>query len=408
MAIIVAALVVASACSAGSSSTTAASSTTASSGATPGAGGTTPRRATELPAGYAGFSSPQYADGQHWMCRPGNATEDVCDRDLTATVLRPDGTTTVEPHAKAAAPPIDCFYVYPTISNDPGLNSDLEPEADNEVWATVNQVARLNSTCRVFAPVYRQLTLGSLLRRQAGAEAGDDTAKARELAYGDVLAAWKHYLANDNQGRGVILVGHSQGAGVLKRLLVEEVDDEPLLRDRLVSAYLLGTSVGVPEGADVGGDLQNIPLCRTAGQVGCVITFASFPATAPPPDNSLFGSAGSGLVAGCTHPAALGGGAAPVTGYYPAAEGAKALGGDQAVTTPWVALAGQLTAECVVRNGRSVLEVSVTGNPSDPRVETLRRGLPASWGSHMADANLAMGDLERLAAAQGQAFAARG
>src|SRR5829696_6478320 len=143
-------------------SSTAADSTETSDGTTTTVG------ATALPVGYEGYTSDQYADGRNWLCHPADADENVCDRDLDATLVYPDGTTEVEAHTKADDPPIDCFYVYPTISTDPGLNSDLEPADGQEIRTVVNQAARLNSTCEVYAPVYRQLTLGSLLRRVGG------------------------------------------------------------------------------------------------------------------------------------------------------------------------------------------------------------------------------------------------
>lgn len=68
-------------------------------------------------------------------------------------------------------------------------------------------------------------------------------------------------MVEENDGRGVVLLGHSQGAGHLRRLLAEELDDDARLRSLLVSAVLLGTSVAVPEGELVGGDLQEIPAC---------------------------------------------------------------------------------------------------------------------------------------------------
>ena len=77
-------------------------------------------------------------------------------------------------------------------------------------------------------------------------------------------------------GRGVILIGHSQGAGVLTQLIKNEIDPNPVLRDRLVSAMLLGTSLQVPVGQDVGGDFENVPLCRKHHQTGCAISYGSF------------------------------------------------------------------------------------------------------------------------------------
>src|SRR4029077_7977724 len=136
--------------------------------------------------------------------------------------------------------------------------SDLVPGADQELFVVGQQAARLGSVCRVFAPVYRQVTLTALTARLAGRDVPTDG----QLAYDDVLDAWKHYIANDNHGRGVILIGHSQGAGLLTTLVKNEIDTNPELRDRLVSPMLLGPSLQVPIGRDVGGDFANVPLCR--------------------------------------------------------------------------------------------------------------------------------------------------
>ena len=73
---------------------------------------------------YAGYTSEQYTGDTNWLCRPGKV-DTPCDNNLDVTVIDPDGTTTVKPFTKAADPPIDCFYVYPTISGDPRPNSDL-------------------------------------------------------------------------------------------------------------------------------------------------------------------------------------------------------------------------------------------------------------------------------------------
>jgi hypothetical protein len=116
------------------------------------AGATTTTVPAELPAGWEGYTSATYADDAHWLCKPG-ITDDVCSRDLDATVVGPDGTTEVVPHEVAEDPAIDCFYVYPTISGDPGPNSDLVPAEPEEINTVLNQGARLTSSCRMFAPV---------------------------------------------------------------------------------------------------------------------------------------------------------------------------------------------------------------------------------------------------------------
>ena len=111
----------------------------------------------------------------------------------------------------------------------------------------------------------------------------------RAVGYNDVLDAWNHYLKHDNNGRGVVLIGHSQGSGVLTQLIRNEIDGKPI-QSRIVSALLLGTNVAVPKGKDVGGAFKNLPLCRAADQTGCVITYVSFRSTIPPPDGSGSGA----------------------------------------------------------------------------------------------------------------------
>jgi Protein of unknown function (DUF3089) len=366
-----------------------------------------------LPAGYAGHSSAVYADDANWLCKPGIA-DDVCSRDLDATAVAADGTAEVVAHEADPDAPVDCFYVYPTTSHDPAINSDFTPGEAEEIGTVYNQVARLNSACRVFAPIYRQVTLSGI---GGGARPADGT-DPRAVAYGDVVDAFRYYVANESDGRGFVLVGHSQGAGLLNRLISEEIDDEPLLRDRLVSAYILGSSVHVPEGEVVGGDFANVPLCEQPDQTGCVVSYASFRSTVPPPPNSFFGRADDTGPAACVNPADLAGGPAPLQPYFlidpPVG---TLLGGTAAVdpfadpgrtaeiTTPWVTYPDFVTAECVSEGDHTWLELSVESDPADGRTDDIGGDITPEWGMHLIDANVAMGDIEALVTEQAAAYA---
>src|SRR3984957_170622 len=157
-------------------------------------------------------AATDYSNPAVWLCRPGR--QDACSAPQDATIVAVNGALTREAFHPAKNPPIDCFYVYPTVSNDSGGNSDLTITGAEK--SVVNaQFARFAAKCRLFAPMYRQVTLTALRAMIAGKPIPVD----RDLGYGDVLAAWNYYLAHDNHGRGVVLVGHSQGSGVLTPLL---------------------------------------------------------------------------------------------------------------------------------------------------------------------------------------------
>ncbi|WP_334142526.1 DUF3089 domain-containing protein [Rhabdothermincola sp.] len=384
--VVVAACLAVTACSSGET-TTAAPSTEAPA--------TTARPAPSIPP----YTSEVYADPAHWLCRP-DLPDDVCHQDLDATVVHADGTLEVQRHVANPDAPIDCFYVYPTISADQSPNSDLVP-SDAEKGSVLTQAARLNSQCRVFAPVYRQMTLPALL----GSVPADRLA-ASQVAYADVLDAWRHYLANDNDGRGVVLIGHSQGASHLNRLVREEIDPNPDLRSLLVAAYLIGSTVRVPDGADVGGDFANIPLCRSQDQIGCVVSYASFRSTSPPPANSFFGRVrGGDGVAACVNPAAPAGGRASLTPYFATGDWVlPGAGAARAITTPFVTLPDLLDAECVQRDGFSYLEVFVNRDRAGRRAQDITGDLTPEWGLHVVDVSIAMGDIERMVGQQAAAF----
>jgi hypothetical protein len=358
-----------------------------------------------------------YSKAENWLCRPGRSG-DACAVDLTTTVVAPDGKTTRETFTPNAKPVIDCFYVYPTVSTDQTPNSDMtiDPAEQNVVR---QQFARFASRCRTFAPMYRQVTLTGLRSAMAG---GGRLSLDQGPGYSDVLDAWNYYLKNDNNGRGVVLIGHSQGAMILTRLIAEEIDGKAI-QSRLVSAILMGTTIPVPKGKDVGGAFKSIPLCRSAEQTGCLITFATFRSTIPPPPNTLFGRVTTeGLEAACTNPAALGGGSGQLHSYLTgqgsliassAAQKHQWVKDAAPVDTPFVSVPGLLSAECASNENANFLKVTVNADAADPRADDIPGDLgivgkpQANWGLHLVDVNLAMGNLLEIVSTQARTYQAK-
>ncbi len=120
------------------------------------------------PNPYAGYTSEQYEGQQNWLCHPNmaDAKYNVCASDIAASIVFADGTTQLEPSPEAIDAPVDCFYVYPTVSSDAGGNSNLV--ADNEIRTTIIQAARYRSVCKLYAPLYRQVTVAGLSSSDCG------------------------------------------------------------------------------------------------------------------------------------------------------------------------------------------------------------------------------------------------
>ena len=363
-----------------------------------------------LIAGVVQAQSPapknDYSKPETWLCRPG-ANAGACAVDQSTSVIHADGRISRERFEPASNPAIDCFYVYPTVSIDPGGNSDMVagPEERNVIRA---QFARFQSVCRPFAPLYRQFTLTAL----RAAAAGKPITADRTIGYNDVLDAWNHYLKNDNRGRGVVLIGHSQGSGVLAQLMRNEIDGKPI-QSQIVSALLLGSNVAVPKGKDVGGAFKHMPLCRADSQTGCIVTYVSFRSTILPPADSRFGRVqGDDMQAGCTNPAALAGGSAPLHAYLSTGTH-RWISTAATIDTPFVSVPGLLTARCVANENGAYLEITVNADAADPRADEIPGDVMAagkpnpSWGLHLIDVHAAMGNLVALVGRQAAAYTSK-
>lgn len=297
-----------------------------------------------------------------WLCRPGQPND---------------------PCGGRSGAPIDCFYVYPTASLQPTLNADRTPSPELQTVARA-QAEPFGSACDVWAPVYRQMTLRGLNNASPA-----ERAAALDVAYDDLELAWDDYLAHHNHGRGVVLIGHSQGTRMLRTLIHNRIDGKPV-QSQLVSALLIGGNVMVAAGSGVGGDFASVPACTDRTQTGCVVAYSAFSRT-PPPDTRYGLSPQTPGVSGtradlpygpgyevlCTNPASLHDNSnAPL----------HSMVGGRDVDV--------FHARCTGGAGAHVLMVDGPG-------AALLPALPNdTWGLHLMDVNLAQRDLVDLVAAQ--------
>ena len=344
-------------------------------------------------------AAANYGLDRNWLCFPGRV--DSCSTPLRTTALNANGYGSSGTSQVAKNPPVDCFYVYPTISSDSGLNSDLN--VDVEKSAVEAQFARFAGACRPFVPLYRQMTLGAV----AAAAIGADLRQPAELAYSDVANAWRTYLAKHNRGRPFVLVGHSQGSLMLQELIKREIEGKPVAK-RMVRAIIPGFNVFVPQGKRVGGTFKSTPLCASEAETGCVMSWVSYREGSPPPDGAMFGWAPPGMTVGCTNPARPGaGGWIPLDSYWNARSTLPVRGGpirwssEGAPPTAYVRTEGLVSGRCVNDGRRGYLAIRTNADLKDKRtdrvggeVNVMGVFLP-TWGMHLADMSVAQGDTIR-------------
>jgi hypothetical protein len=337
-----------------------------------------------------------------WLCRPG-ASPNPCAGSLKTTVKTFGKKPTVTTPKAVKDPAFDCFYVYPTVSQQSGPTASLSINSE-EISIARYQAARFSEICKVYAPIYRQITLQALLT-------GGATQQDRDNAFADVRGAFEEYRAA-NPGRPYTLIGHSQGSGMLKRLMKEVIEPDEALRTQMVSAIISGSTVAVPVGQAVGGDFQSIPVCTKKKQINCVLSWATFGEKVP--DASLFGrtSLGPGFEAACTNPASVGKnnrskavtyvrGKAPYGTMGVIAQGIYNQKVPKA-KTPWLRPADRYTVQCVKSNGAHVLRAKPIGKSMK-----LQPSPSSGWGLHLIDINLPLGNLVNVVRAQQQTYAAQ-
>jgi len=208
--------------------------------------------------------APDYTREDAWAALPWrlDAADVVAERD-------PFGD-------RQASASVDVFYIHPTTYRDVEFwNQPLDKAATN-AWTDESVIARqaaiFNACCRVFAPRYRQATAAAVY-----APPERKPLAAYEFAWGDVRAAFLHYMQHWNQGRPFILVGHSQGTSHIERWFNEF--GTGAYRSQLVAAYAVGIGFTTGSLRQMGG---GVPVCATPTSTGCLVSWNVFDAAGDP------------------------------------------------------------------------------------------------------------------------------
>jgi len=193
--------------------------------------------------------APDYSDPAAWTAHP----EQHDAADVVPAGLRAIDQTSA---------PVDVFYVHPTTYLGSAWNGpvdDPELNAQTDELATLIQASAFNGCCAVYGPRYRQAHGHAFVR------SGADEDSAIDLAYGDVLEAFRFFLEQYSRERPFILAGHSQGSALAARLLREEIADSALT-ERLVAAYLIGGPINSTPS-------PGVPACAAPEATGCLVAW---------------------------------------------------------------------------------------------------------------------------------------
>lgn len=219
----------------------------------------------------AALKANAYEDTALWYSRPGIGASDPARWQPAFAADAPPPPPVEGDEGK---PPFAVFFVHPTsyLSRSQWNAPVADPEASRIARIYLRGMASaFNGASEIWAPRYRQATMGAFLTEAPQGQ------QAIDAAYADVREAYRYFLSSVDPETPIILAGHSQGALHLLRLVAEEVKGTPAA-DRLVAAYVVGWPVSETHDLPAMG----VPACATAAQTGCVLSWSSYAEPADP------------------------------------------------------------------------------------------------------------------------------
>ncbi|MGB3806144.1 MAG: DUF3089 domain-containing protein [Erythrobacter sp.] len=234
-----------------------------------------------------------YQDPALWYSRPGIGVNDPArwqpalaqgdagdvagEEGLDSASTR--GSRAVDPRSEelgvgGEVPDFAVFFIHPTSYLSRGnWNAPLgDEEAERVARIYVRGMASpFNAASEIWAPRYRQATMGAFLTEEPEAQ------QAIDAAYADVLEAFRYFVESVEDDTPIVLVGHSQGSLHLLSLLRQEISGSPIA-DRLVAVYAIGWPISVERDLPALG----LPACATPAQTGCLVSWSSFAEPADP------------------------------------------------------------------------------------------------------------------------------
>ena len=166
-------------------------------------------------------ATPDYSEDSSWLCLPGRA--DVCSDAAADDRAQSERLWLVGQSNVAKDPPLDCFYVYPTVSQRPRPEQrhDRRPRGEARGRDPVRALRLGVPAVRAGVPADDARLGRRIFRRRGHHECGERSPTVTCSPRGAITSRAR------NGGRPFVLIGHSQGSLMLQQLITREIETSP-------------------------------------------------------------------------------------------------------------------------------------------------------------------------------------
>lgn len=143
----------------------------------------------------------------------------------------------------------DVFYLYPTLWSREDTNESIictinyAPMLKDITNVMNEQTGIFDEVGNIYAPLYRQADAIYLLNPKNNISKEEQNKYFYSYPKEDAIAAFDYYIKNYNKNKPFILAGHSQGAMMIKEILIDYFKTNENLKNRMIAAYIFGYSI---------------------------------------------------------------------------------------------------------------------------------------------------------------------
>jgi pimeloyl-ACP methyl ester carboxylesterase len=206
-------------------------------------------------------AKPDYSLDEHWLTLPGRNDQ---------TDLTPVG---IDNAINNGAAPADVFYIHGTgYTNNTSWIAPLTfgtATEDNAKFSLANEASIFNGCCNIYAPHYREASIFAYIGMSAS-----ERDSLLDTVFIDIATAFDYFITHHNQGRPIVIVGHSQGTHLAMRLL-QKIDRDPRIAKQIVTAYLIGSGPVSLTNQYV-NSLLHFSVCKSATDIHCLVHWDTY------------------------------------------------------------------------------------------------------------------------------------